>query len=981
MTNQNVWDEIKNKSDIVSIISEYVSLSKQGNNFKACCPFHGEKTPSFIVSPDKQIFKCFGCDKGGNVLDFVSEYKKITKLEALKILAEKANTNIDDYISKYQNSNYSESQMKLFDINDQTNNFFQYQLITSKDEKLKEYLDSRGLTREIIKKFEIGYAPKDINILEYLKNREVEENLVLKASLILPNDSNFFNDRITFPLKDEKGNIVGFSARDITNLDNVKYLNSPETDVFKKSKILFNYFNALESIDETKEVYIVEGQMDVIALAKANIFNAVATMGTALTYEHLKLLKNKTITLAFDNDKAGQNALKKNLNLILEHKNEFNLNVSIISNYPEKINDVKDIDELFNKYQQNGINKLINSKQTLSQFIKKNYFDKTKIETLSIEEKSKHFDKAFKLVNSLSKSEALLFKEDIVKSNILTQETYNHFNHNETTLNSNTFQKESNQEVKHNEPNLNNDINDKQIDSPIKKTTKKIETLSIRPLKRESKDSELIIQYQIINQKPILMNIQQNYKTQKDMKLLAKTADWFKLNFSKWYKGQKKLKKATMNFTDSPLNENLIDETPTIKEQKILNQTNIKGEQEKMGNRIIGETGDGKKVFIAVSRHIDIDTDEEIFDDTLDEEEILMIKDPLKKTSSEANDEKQSNQNQEIKTNQETDITKLSVDELVKQANQELENYLIDPIKMQKLLDFTLSIQNKYSSLNMILLQKQFEGLTQVKSFTDWSTKEKVSINKGSKALKILAPIKDIICQLPDGKWTMYKNLSNEDKAKIKTGEIKTKEKIHGYKIANVFDISQTNMPKEKYPKNYFLTFIEEDKENLEQNKKLFDSLKEAISKSGIKIYEGQAMGQVKGCSSTQYKEINLNTLNSTKQNIKTLLHEYAHLKLNHSYEAMSRPECEYQAEMTAYACAKKLGVDTKEYSFDYINNWLLQSTIKDKQHLVDGVLKTSREILKEVETNFFEQKQTLTQTNQESEQNFRETKKYKLTF
>lgn len=167
----------------------------------------------------------------------------------------------------------------------------------------------------------------------------------------------------------------------------------------------------------------------------------------------------------------------------------------------------------------------------------------------------------------------------------------------------------------------------------------------------------------------------------------------------------------------------------------------------------------------------------------------------------------------------------------------------------------------------------------------------------------------------------MYKNLSNEDKAKFKTGEIKTKEKIHGYKIANVFDISQTNMPKEKYPKNYFLTFIEEDKENLEQNKKLFDSLKEAISKEGIKIYEGQAMGQVKGCSSTQYKEINLNTLNSTKQNIKTLLHEYAHLKLNHSYEAMSRPECEYQAEMVAYACAKKLGVDTKEYSFDYINN------------------------------------------------------------
>jgi hypothetical protein len=138
-----------------------------------------------------------------------------------------------------------------------------------------------------------------------------------------------------------------------------------------------------------------------------------------------------------------------------------------------------------------------------------------------------------------------------------------------------------------------------------------------------------------------------------------------------------------------------------------------------MGNRIIGETEDGKKVVIAVSRHIDIDTDEEIFDDTLDEEEILMIKDPLKKTSSEANDEQQSNQNQEIKTNQETDITKLSVDELVKQANQELENYLIDPIKMQKLLDFTLSIQNKYSSLNMILLQKQFEGLTQVKSFTD----------------------------------------------------------------------------------------------------------------------------------------------------------------------------------------------------------------------------------------------------------------------
>ena len=230
MNQENIWDIVLSKTDIINIISEYVPLSKQGKNFKACCPFHGEKTPSFIVSPDKQIFKCFGCDKSGNALKFLELYKNISSLEALKLLAQKTNIDISAYLNIHKNNHKNQEEIKIIDVLSDANKFFQYQLLTSNNLELKNFLNKRNLDRKIIKDFEIGYAPKNISIFQYLKDRKHNDYEINSSSLISQNipEANFFNDRLTFPIKDKEGNVVGFSARIMNSNDsnNVKYLNS-----------------------------------------------------------------------------------------------------------------------------------------------------------------------------------------------------------------------------------------------------------------------------------------------------------------------------------------------------------------------------------------------------------------------------------------------------------------------------------------------------------------------------------------------------------------------------------------------------------------------------------------------------------------------------------------------------------------------------------------------------------------------------------
>lgn len=423
MNQENIWDIVLSKTDIINIISEYVPLSKQGKNFKACCPFHGEKTPSFIVSPDKQIFKCFGCDKSGNALKFLELYKNISSLEALKLLAQKTNIDISSYLNSHKNNHKNQEEIKIIDVLSDANKFFQYQLLTSNNLELKNFLNKRNLDRKIIKDFEIGYAPKNISIFQYLKDRKHNDYEINSSSLISQNipEANFFNDRLTFPIKDKDGNVVGFSARIMNSNDsnNVKYLNSYETTVFKKNEILFNYYNCKEIINKTKEVYIVEGQFDAIALHKINFKNVVATMGTTLSIKHLNLLKNLKLNLFFDNDEAGKKATLKNLKSILYFKNNLNLNVSFIIN-----NLNKDADEIFNLDNGQTLNKLVNNKLDLSEWLISEFLDKNNFKSLSNDKKINILKSMFEYAYYLDSLMFQMFKSKIISEKYIDENLF-----------------------------------------------------------------------------------------------------------------------------------------------------------------------------------------------------------------------------------------------------------------------------------------------------------------------------------------------------------------------------------------------------------------------------------------------------------------------------------------------------------------------------------------------------------------------------
>lgn len=423
MNQENIWDIVLSKTDIINIISEYVPLSKQGKNFKACCPFHGEKTPSFIVSPDKQIFKCFGCDKSGNALKFLELYKNISSLEALKLLAQKANIDISAYLNSHKNNHKNQEEIKIIDVLSDANKFFQYQLLTSNNLELKNFLNKRNLDRKIIKDFEIGYAPKNISIFQYLKDRKHNDYEINSSSLISQNipEANFFNDRLTFPIKDKDGNVVGFSARIMNSNDsnNVKYLNSYETTVFKKNEILFNYYNCKEIINKTREVYIVEGQFDAIALHKINFKNVVATMGTTLSIKHLNLLKNLKLNLFFDNDEAGKKATLKNLKSILYFKNNLDLNVSFIIN-----NLNKDADEIFNLDNGQMLTKLVNNKLDLSEWLISEFLDKNNFKSLSNDKKINILKSMFEYAYYLDSLMFQMFKSKIISEKYIDENLF-----------------------------------------------------------------------------------------------------------------------------------------------------------------------------------------------------------------------------------------------------------------------------------------------------------------------------------------------------------------------------------------------------------------------------------------------------------------------------------------------------------------------------------------------------------------------------
>jgi len=306
MISQSSIEQLKQSIDIVDVISNYLELKKSGANYKTKCPFHSEKTSSFVVSPSKQIFHCFGCGIGGDAIKFVMEIEKLSYPEAIEKIAFMYNLPLE-YESS--NSNYKE----LVKILESIQKWYRQNL--DSNSSVLEYLKKRGVTQALIEEFGLGYAPKS-GLIEYLNSQSLPLPLAKEAGVIEEaEDGRFYArliDRVTFPIYSQSGLIVGFGGRTLGSHP-AKYINSPQTKLFNKSKLLYGFYKAKDFIYKQKEVIVCEGYFDVIMLHKAGFKRAVATLGTALTAEHLPILKktNAKVILAYDGDKAGVNAALK----------------------------------------------------------------------------------------------------------------------------------------------------------------------------------------------------------------------------------------------------------------------------------------------------------------------------------------------------------------------------------------------------------------------------------------------------------------------------------------------------------------------------------------------------------------------------------------------------------------------------------------------------------------------------------------------
>lgn len=318
--------EIKNSVNIVEIIGEVVSLSKAGRNYIGLCPFHGEKTPSFNVVEDKQFYHCFGCGRSGDVFKFIEEYRGVTFMDAVQIVSEKAGIAIPNQARPYQPTLVNPNQ-ELYDIHQEASKFYQAILMTTKmGEEARNYLHERGLTDEVIRHFQLGLAPAEGNYLYRNLSEKFSEKVITDSGLFTISNAgtvfDAFQDRIMFPLTDDTGRVIAFSGRlwkeAVDGSHQAKYKNSRSTRLFNKSFELYHLDQAKTSAKKLREMYVMEGFMDVIAAYRAGIENVVASMGTALTPEHVHHLSHftKKVILTYDGDKAGLEATVKALDVL-----------------------------------------------------------------------------------------------------------------------------------------------------------------------------------------------------------------------------------------------------------------------------------------------------------------------------------------------------------------------------------------------------------------------------------------------------------------------------------------------------------------------------------------------------------------------------------------------------------------------------------------------------------------------------------------
>ncbi|MFR1064993.1 DNA primase [Intestinibacter bartlettii] len=351
---KDIIEEIKSRCDIVDIISDYMHLEKSGSNYTGLCPFHSEKTGSFMVSKSKQIYKCFGCNAGGDVISFVMRWENVDFMEAVKILARKCGITLDRNISEEEKKKIQEIN-KFREIHTEAARFYFANLLRTKNPGY-EYLRKRGLSDKIIKKFGLGYSPNSWNsLMNYLLSKGYDKTDLVKCGLIThKTESNKyfdrFRNRVMFPIFNYNGKVIGFGGR-VLDDSLPKYLNSPETLVFNKRMNLYGLNISKKGIkDDT--LILVEGYMDLISLYQNNIENVVATLGTALTIEQAKLIRRfaKNVIISYDSDQAGQNATLRAIDILLKA----DIKVKILN-----LKDCKDPDDFIKKYGFDGYKKAI----------------------------------------------------------------------------------------------------------------------------------------------------------------------------------------------------------------------------------------------------------------------------------------------------------------------------------------------------------------------------------------------------------------------------------------------------------------------------------------------------------------------------------------------------------------------------------------------------------------------------------------------
>lgn len=329
MITKDTIQKIQSQVKITDIVGDYVKLKKRGVNYLGLCPFHNEKTPSFTVSSNKEIYKCFGCGKSGNAINFLMEMEKYSYVEALRALAARYNIEVEETATSPEYKQQQQTSESLFIINKFAQEFFTDTLLNTEDGRdiALSYLQSRGFTEETIKKFQLGFNPESRDsFAKAATAAQYSTELLLKTGLVVQRDDRLqdnYRGRIIFPIHNQSGKVLGFGARIIKSNDRApKYINTPENEIYIKSKILYGSYFARQAIDKANECLLVEGYTDVISLHQAGVENVVASGGTSLTTDQLRLIKkySNNLTIVYDGDSAGIKAALRGLDLALEER-------------------------------------------------------------------------------------------------------------------------------------------------------------------------------------------------------------------------------------------------------------------------------------------------------------------------------------------------------------------------------------------------------------------------------------------------------------------------------------------------------------------------------------------------------------------------------------------------------------------------------------------------------------------------------------